>query len=172
PYKLTSGFVIEEFNEEPNMKLYRYKTEAGNMIAVSPNLRPESKRSFEAGLDLRLMNGRAGLDFAYYRDNTRDQILTLTVPSESGINQQLINAGNLQNQGVELMLYGTPVETTDFSWDIGVAFTHNRDKIIEMYPGIEEVVLHGNPSDANAGTATVAYAGGDYGMVATRLGYT
>ena len=168
PYKLSSGFVIQDFNAEPNMKLYKYK----NSVAVSPNLRPESKRSFETGLDLRFLNGRAGLDFSFYRDNTIDQILSLNVPSESGISQQLINAGNLQNQGVELMLHGTPVKSNDFSWDLGMTFTHNRDKIIEMYPGIEEVILFGNPSDANAGTATVAYAGGDYGMLATREGYT
>ena len=69
------------------------------------------------------------------------------------------------------MIDGTPVKKANFSWDIGFNITHNRDKIIELYPGVEEIYLYGNPSDANAGTATVAYAGGEYGMLATRLGY-
>lgn len=167
PYNLSTGFVTQNFNEEPTMALYKFE----NSTAVSPNLRPEIKRSFEAGFNVRFMNGRAGIDLSYYKDNTHDQIIPLTVPSESGITKQLINAGNLQNQGVEIMIDGTPVQTTNFSWDLGFAYTHNRDKIIDLYPGVNEVILYGNPSDAGAGTATYAYVGGDYGVISTFEGY-
>ncbi len=167
PYRLSTGFAPVVFTQEPTLNLYKYE----NNTAVSRNLKPEIKRSFEAGLDVRFFNGRFGLDVAYYRDNTRNQILALRVPMESGITNQLINAGNLQNQGVEGVLNITPIESRNFSWDITFTGTHNRDKIIELYPGVNEIVLDGNPGDANAGTASIAYAGGDYGMLATRRGY-
>ncbi|MEN8226795.1 MAG: SusC/RagA family TonB-linked outer membrane protein [Bacteroidota bacterium] len=166
PYLLSSGFVTQNFSQEPNMGLYKFES----TTAISPNIRPETKKSFEAGFDLRLKNGRAGIDVAYYKDNTHDQIIPLNVPTESGITRQLINAGNLQNQGVEVMIDVTPVESGDFSWDVGFAFTHNRDKIIELYPGVTEVILAGNPNDAGTGTATFAFVGGDYGDLTTRQG--
>ena len=167
PFRLSTGFVPVGFSQEPTLNMYKFE----NATAISPNLKPEIKRSFEAGIDMRFLDDRLGFDLAYYKDNTVNQILALNVPSESGISQQIINAGNLQNQGVEFMIDGTPVKKANFAWDIGFNITHNRDKIIELYPGVEEIFLYGNPSDANAGTATVAYAGGEYGMLATRLGY-
>ncbi|HLU92497.1 MAG TPA: SusC/RagA family TonB-linked outer membrane protein [Membranihabitans sp.] len=167
PYRLSTGFVPVVFSQEPTLNIYKYE----NNTAVSVDLKPEIKQSFEAGIDLRFFNGRMALDLAYYKDNTRNQILALSVPIESGISSQLINAGNLQNQGVEGVFSITPVESKNFSWDISVTGTHNRDKVIELYPGVEEIILDGNPGDANAGTATIAYAGGDYGILATRRGY-
>lgn len=167
PYSLSSGFSPVVFSQAPTLNMYRFQ----NNIAVSPNLRPEMKHSIETGIDVRFFKGRVGLDLAYYKDNTYDQIIALGVPNESGIGSQLINAGNLQNQGVEVMLNLVPVRTKDFTWEIGVTATHNRDKVIELHPGVNEIILDGNPGDANAGMATIAYAGGDYGMLATRRGY-
>ena len=166
PYLLSSGFVTQNFAQDPTMGLYKYES----TTAISPDIRPETKQSFEAGFDVRFMHGRVGIDVAYYKDNTYDQIIPLNVPSESGITRQLINAGNLQNQGVEVMIDATPVQSGDFSWNVGFAFTHNRDKIIELYPGVTEVLLQGNPNDAGTGTATYAYVGGEYGEITTRQG--
>ncbi len=167
PYTLSTGFNAQNFNLEPTMALYKFE----NLTSISPNIKPEMKRSFETGIDLRLMNGRAGLDIAYYRDNTINQIITLDVPGESGITKQLINAGNIQNQGIELALNFVPIQSSNFSWDIGFLYTHNRDKIIELYPGVTEKILFGNPNDSGNGTATYAYVGGDYGDLTTRQGY-
>jgi iron complex outermembrane receptor protein len=167
PFRLSTGFVPVAFTQEPTLNMYKFESATG----ISPDLKPEIKRSFEAGFDLRFIDGRLGVDFSYYKDNTRNQILALNVPNESGISQQIINAGNLQNQGVEVMVNATAIQRNNFSWDIGFNVTQNRDKIIELYPGIEEIFLYGNPQDAGAGTATVAYAGSDYGMLATRLGW-
>ncbi|MEQ6119468.1 SusC/RagA family TonB-linked outer membrane protein [Reichenbachiella sp. MALMAid0571] len=167
PYTLSSGFTPVNLTEDPTLAMYKFE----NSTAISPNIKPETKKSFEVGLDMRFMNGRARMDVAYYRDNTHDQIIGLNVPTESGITKQLINAGNMQNQGVEIMLEATPIQTKDFSWDMGFAFTHNRDKIIELYPGVNEVLIGGSPNDANSGTGTFAFVGGDYGVLATYQGY-
>lgn len=167
PYTLSTGFVSDVYGADPNYNMYRYES----TTSIQPGIKAELKKSFETGLDLRFLHGKLGIDFAYYKDNTTNQILELQVPSESGISKQLINAGNLQNSGVELAINAIPIQNKDFTWDLGINYTKSRDKIIELYPGVEQIVLSGNWDDANTATATIAYAGGDYGMLATRRGW-
>jgi len=168
PFRLSTGFVKDQFNDQQNLELFKFE----NSTAVTTNLKPEKKYAFETGIDLRFIKDRLGLDFTYYKANTKNQIIPLSVPSEAGISSQFINAGNLQNSGVEIALDATLVDTEDFSWDIGLNYTRNRDKIVELYPGINEFQLFGNPDDSNAGTASYAYVGGNYGDLVTRRGYT
>ncbi len=167
PYRLSTGFQSDNFNANPNLTMFRFE----DGTAINPNLVAEKKHSFETGVDLRILGDRIGLDAAYYRDNNYNQIISLPVPSESGISAQLINAGNLQNEGIELALNFKVIDNRDFSWDVGVNWTHNRDKIIELADGINEFKLYGNPDDSNAGTAAYAYVGGNYGDLVTRRGY-
>lgn len=167
PFKLSTGFSPDNFNPNPNLTMFRFQ----NTTAISPDLVAEKKHSFETGLDVRFFGGRATLDVAYYKDNNRNQIISLPVPRESGIANTLINAGNLQNSGIEVMAGVDIVESRNFSWNVDVNYTRNRDKIIELAPGIEEFNLYGNPGDANAGTAMYAYVGGKYGELVTRKGY-
>ena len=167
PYLLSTGFSPDNFNANPNLTMFRFR----DATAVSPGLVAEKKHSFETGIDLRMLDGRASLDVAYYKDNNRNQIISLPVPQESGIGSTLINAGNLQNSGVEIAASVAIIDNKNFSWDIGGNWTHNRDKIIELAPGINEFNLYGNPSDANSGTASYAYVGGNYGDLVTRKGY-
>ena len=70
----------------------------------STDLKPERKSSWEIGVDFRFLSNRIGIDATYYKENTKNQIMKISVPSESGLSYQLINAGNIQNQGVELDL--------------------------------------------------------------------
>ena len=84
PFRLSTGFVPVGFSQEPTLNMYRFE----NATAISPNLKPEIKRSFEAGIDMRFLDGRLGFDLAYYKDNTINQILALNVPSESGISNR------------------------------------------------------------------------------------
>lgn len=167
PYRLSTGFRADNFSANPILTMFRFE----DGTAINPNLVAEKKKSFETGIDLRLFGDRIGLDAAYYKDNNHNQIISLPVPGESGISAQLINAGNLQNQGVELALNIKVIDNRDFSWDVGVNMTHNRDKIIELAEGINEFKLYGNPDDSNAGTAAYAYVGGNYGDLVTRRGY-
>ena len=100
--------------------------------AYDANLKPERKNSWEVGLDWRVLNGRIGLDATYYKENTTDQIMSVSVPSASGVSTALINAGNIQNSGVEIALNTIPVQTKDFSWDLNFTFTKNNSKIVEL----------------------------------------
>lgn len=107
------------------------------------NLKPEKTNSIELGLDLRFFDNRARLDFNWYKNNTIDQIIELDVAESSGAKRALINAGEIENKGLELMVSGTPVESKNFLWDIGFNFSRNRNKVIELN-GLESIPIARN----------------------------
>ena len=134
--------------------------------AYSQNLKPERKNSWEVGLDWRFIDNRIGIDFTYYKENTKDQIMTIAVPSESGISNQLINAGNIQNQGVEIALNTTPISTKDWTWDLNFTYTRNRSKIIELHENVASyITLVGDAAYGNYRIASVAEVNGEYGLL-------
>lgn len=75
-----------------------------------------------------LFNSRLEFDFTYYKTNTKNQLFTLDAPSGSQYARYYINAGDIQNTGVEVMLNGTPVMTKDFRWKTGVNFATNKNE--------------------------------------------
>ncbi|HSZ32311.1 MAG TPA: SusC/RagA family TonB-linked outer membrane protein [Puia sp.] len=96
------------------------------------DLKPEQTKSFEAGVDFGFFKNRLGGEFTFYKTNTINQILQIGVPNPSGYAFRIINAGNIQNQGVEIQLFGKPVETKNFNWTITFNFGLNRNKIIYL----------------------------------------
>lgn len=131
------------------------------------NLKPEKQHSVEVGLDMRFLKNRLGFDFAWYKTNTKNQILALPVGSETGVSSRWINAGDIQNQGIELLITGTPIETKDWRWDLSFNLTRNRNKIISLTEGVEKYKLLGGGTDTE-GWATV---GGAYGDIYTSYAY-
>lgn len=102
-------------------------------VLVNPDLKPEISTSFETGADLRFFRNRVGLDATYYRTESRNQILPIPLSGTTGYSARIINAGRILNQGVELTLSVNAVRTRDFSWDIGLNWSRNRSKVIELY---------------------------------------
>jgi len=137
-----------------------------NQTLGAKNLQPEKQHSIEFGLDFRMFQNRLGFDFAYYKTNTRNQILTLSVPSETGVTSRLINAGNIQNQGIELLINGVFVRNSDWLWDASFTYTRNRNKIVELYPGMTMVRLR-DGSDVSAW----AEEGKPYGKITSQYAY-
>ena len=132
----------------------------------STNLKPERKNSWEVGVDLRFLKNRIGIDATYYKENTKNQIMKISVPSESGLSYQLINAGNIQNQGVEIALNTTPIETKDWTWDLNFTYTKNTSKIVELHPNVANYInLVGYAAYGNYRIASVAEVGGEYGLL-------
>ena len=116
---------------------------------------------------MRFLKNRLGFDFAWYKTNTRNQILALPIGSETGVSSRWINAGNIQNQGIELLVTGTPIETKDWRWDLSFNLTRNSNKIISLTEGVEKYKLLGGGTDTEA-WATV---GGAYGDIYTSYAY-
>ncbi len=103
----------------------------------STNLKPEMTSEFEVGLNLQFFNGRLGLDAAYYNRTTSDQIFTLPVDPSSGYSYMVTNFGEVRNQGIELLLNTTPVQTKNFRWDVDFNFAINKNKVLSMPESLE-----------------------------------
>lgn len=114
----------------------------GNTMANS-DLKPEEKTSIEVGTDLRFFSNRLGLSFTYYKENTINQIMPITVSGTTGFTSKWINAGEIQNQGVEVNLYGTPVEMGKFAWDVDVNWAKNKNEVISLYGDVESLEIFG-----------------------------
>ena len=162
PYYINSGYEIATY-QRGDKKVYGMKI-PDNM--KSTNLKPERKNAWEVGLDWRFLDSRIGLDLTYYKENTRNQIMTIDVPEASGVKQKLINAGNIQNSGIEIALNTTPYKRGDWQWDLNLTYTRNRNKIVELSPDVASYInLDGLANYGNYRIASVAKVGSDYGML-------
>ncbi|MDY8138398.1 SusC/RagA family TonB-linked outer membrane protein [Aquimarina sp. 2201CG5-10] len=94
------------------------------------SLTPFSKEEIEVGLDLSFLNGRLGVDFAYYDNKTEKDILPVDISNTSGFSNVLSNIGILENRGVELLFRGTPVQTKNFRWNVNYNLTFNESEIV------------------------------------------
>ncbi|MDX1740457.1 MAG: SusC/RagA family TonB-linked outer membrane protein, partial [Rhodothermales bacterium] len=92
-------------------------------------LKPSSQVEIEFGSDFRFFDNRVGFDFTYYKRTTTDQILSTTISSASGFGSAIINAGEMENKGIELLLEGTPLRSPDMRWDIGLNLSKNDNKV-------------------------------------------
>jgi iron complex outermembrane receptor protein len=128
---------------------------------LMPNLKPERKVAKEIGMEMRFMNSRLGFDLSLYQDNTYDQIINISTPIESGVSGVQINAGNIQNKGIEIALDGTPVQTKDFRWNSRLTFSRNKNLIVSLADGRSEYYLGG---DAYY-TSAWAVVGKSYGTI-------
>ncbi len=125
------------------------------------NIKPEIQQEIELGLDVRFLNNRIGFDFAYYKKNTYNQILYIPTTAESGATEQWINAGDIQNQGIELLVDGRPIQTRNFKWDMSFNITRNRGKINKFHDGVTEYCLMGDYE----GAQVWATEGGEFGVM-------
>jgi TonB-linked SusC/RagA family outer membrane protein len=126
----------------------------------NPNLRPERTKSYEAGLEMNFYDNRVGFDLTVYRQNTVDQIIPVSISTATGYNAKYINAGNVQNQGIELALTGAPVKSKNFSWNINLNWTRNRNKVKDLN-GIQNLQL----GSFQGGVTINAALGQPYGTI-------
>ena len=124
----------------------------------------ESITTWEAGLDMRFFNDRLGFDVTYYNIESEDLIIDLGVSGTSGFSNVSTNAGLLTNKGVEVQLYGTPVQTENFTWDARINFASNQNEVVELAEGQNILSL------GSYGTQFVAQRGQPYGTL-IGLGY-
>jgi TonB-linked SusC/RagA family outer membrane protein len=104
-------------------------------------LKPEQTKSKEIGVEMAFLNNRLGFDASYYHTNTIDQIIPVAVSTATGYASKFINAGDIENKGIELLVYATPVKTNNFSWNTTINFTRNRNKVLSLYNDSKNLVL-------------------------------
>lgn len=100
------------------------------------NLKPESVISTEVGFDLGFFKRRLGLNFTYYDVQNRDQITGISTSGSTGATAANVNAGVVQNRGLEISLTAVPVQTKDITWDLAFNFTKERSKLIKLPDGV------------------------------------
>ncbi|MBC7615232.1 MAG: SusC/RagA family TonB-linked outer membrane protein [Pedobacter sp.] len=104
-----------------------------------PNLKPEFTNTYEAGLEMSFLKNRLRFDFTYYYSLSKDQILRANVSSATGYVTASINAGNIRNKGIELVLSGTPLKSDNFTWESSLNFSANRNKVLSLPSNIPDI---------------------------------
>jgi len=127
------------------------------------NLLPENTTSVEFGLENKFFNNKLGLDLTFYKANTFNQILAITPSAASGTYYQYVNAGNIENKGVELQLYGNifTSKSGDFKWDMRVNWAKNTNKVVELTGDLTTYQL----ASVQGGITIEATVGEAYGVI-------
>lgn len=148
-WKLRAGWAEIGSATSPyrNRAYYYAATDAFNGVAQiykstvypNPDLKPESIKTWELGTEFGFLHDRLHFDLAYYHKTTNDQILNVRIPYSSGYSSLLINAGKIENKGIELQVRGDILESKDgFNWSSTLNFSKDRSKVVELYPGLKE----------------------------------
>jgi TonB-linked SusC/RagA family outer membrane protein len=125
----------------------------------NPNLKPEITTAYEIGTELSFLSNRLYIDFSYYNNRSKDQILTIPIAESTGFTSKVINGGSVENKGIELSARGIPVRSGGFTLELFGTFTRNRNKVLDLnLDGVTQVSLGGI-----ADMAVVAAEGKPYG---------
>ncbi len=149
-----------------NTYLWTPRESLGGIIATgnswtkgNPNLKPETTGSFEIGAELRFLNGRLGVDYAYYTNNSYNQILSPRLGQSVGYIFVSVNAGDIYNKGMELSLTGKPIKRENFEWDLTLNMSRNKGTVDNLISGVDILYV----TDVQVGNAKAAsFNGGSF----------
>jgi len=136
PYQLTLRYSKSQFGTTG----YTIGSIYGNLVPKT-DLKPTRTQSWETGFETKWCNHRISLDFTFYHQTSRDQIIAMATSPTSGYEYRLINAGAILNQGFEITFGARLVQTKDFSWDLGINWSKNNNKVLKLTEGVTELEL-------------------------------
>jgi TonB-linked SusC/RagA family outer membrane protein len=145
-------------------RTYIFNNDIGTSVpntSNNPDLKPETTKSYEAGLEMRFANNRIGFDVAYYKSNSIDQIVTAPVTAATGYTGKLLNAGEIENRGIEVSLNATPVKNDNFTWGLNINWSQNKSEVLELPEGLEALQL----GSFQGGVTINAVLGEPYGVI-------
>jgi len=153
------GSILDVYNQPPPF---------GSAVLFSlpgtknfSDLKPEYTKSKEIGLEMAFLKNRIGFDATFYHTNTTNQIIPVALSTATGFTSKFLNAGDIQNEGIELTVYGSPFKTREFSWDITVNWTRNRNKVLELFGDSKNLQL----GSFQGGVSINATLGQPYGTI-------
>lgn len=115
-----------------------------NTVLGDQGITPQFTDEFEFGTDLEFYNRRIALDFTYYNKKTTDIITPVTVPTSTGYQTFVTNAGDMTNKGIEIGLTLVPVQTESFKWTLFSTFTKNENEVTKIFSGVDRFALDAN----------------------------
>ncbi|MBT9392278.1 SusC/RagA family TonB-linked outer membrane protein [Hymenobacter sp. NST-14] len=171
PYELTTRYDLTTSGvpEAPGVgSSYLGQPFASLQNQLAPRqLRPQLTRAVELGSEMRFGAGRALLDVAVYRTNTYNQVVSVLTAPSSGFQTQLINAGNIRNQGLEITATVVPVRTArGLNWELSLNWATNQSRVLRLADANDRYQLGLESNNV----AIVAQAGRPFGEIyGTRL---
>nr|WP_321452635.1 SusC/RagA family TonB-linked outer membrane protein [uncultured Carboxylicivirga sp.] len=151
PYRLSNELLYYGFN--------------GGVVQSSTTnnnseLKPEISTSKEVGVDARFFGNKIGLDFTYFQTNTKDQIFTINVPEVSGYANEVVNGGEIKNNGFEITFNADVLHRADFTWDLSANFAKYQTKVLSIMEGRDELAI---TTGYERVAQTIVKEGGEYG---------
>jgi len=131
-----------------------------NPTKNNENLLPETTVSVEAGLEMRFFNSRIGMDLSLYKTNSKDQIIPVAISSATGYSSKFVNAGEIENKGIEIALDGAIIPTGDFQWRANVNWSKNQSMVLSLFDGATNLQL-----GSVSGVTINATVGEPYGTI-------
>ncbi|NJY63125.1 SusC/RagA family TonB-linked outer membrane protein [Salinimicrobium sp. CDJ15-81-2] len=129
--------------------------------ANNPDLKSELTKSWEVGLEMDFFNRRLGFDLAAYQSNSVDQLMPVTVSAATGYTSRWVNAGEIENKGIEFSLNATPIRTEDFQWRINGNWFKNESEVISLFEGNQNLQM----ASLQGGVTINATVGEPYGTI-------
>ena len=169
--KLRAGYARVGNDTDPYQVLQTY-TQYTNIDSSTPgyrlantlsnsNLKPESTKSWEFGLETSFFNNRVGFDLTYYTTTTSNEILPLSVSGSTGYIYKMINSGTIENKGVEFAFHATPVKTRKFEWTTNITLASNKNTVKSLADGVDYYRISNAPFKVEIG----AVVGKPYGVI-------
>jgi len=181
PYQTLGALKTSPYNfGQTGYAMGYYVTQLPN-----PALGWEFSKTWNYGADFTLLNNRLSGTIDYYTVNTSNVLLSVGLPTTSGVSSYTANIGATQNKGIELSLNGTILDNYNgWTWDVGVNVSRNRNKLVSLYSGQPydkgNMWFPGHPidviydykkiglmsyADSSSGYLQAAYPGGNVGMI-------
>ncbi|MGG7660900.1 SusC/RagA family TonB-linked outer membrane protein [Dyadobacter sp. BHUBP1] len=152
PYRLASTYKYENpWGSTPSL--------SENNALLNANLKPELTSSYEIGTDIRLWQNRIGLDITYYKKVSSNQILDVNISNATGYLSKLLNAGKIENQGIEIQLTASPVKTEAFEWQVGLNWARNKNKVVSLANNLTTYQLNTSYNPLTQTTSTNSFRG-------------
>ena len=114
------------------------------VLLYDSELEPEFTTEIEAGIELKFLDNRIGLDATYYNRLSENQIGQKTLAPSTGYDSYITNFGSIRNKGIELGVDLYPVMTKDFTWSMYFTYTKNKSEIVELADGVDEIIIGGD----------------------------
>lgn len=170
-WKVRGNYAEVGGTADPYKLQYSYRTAgifAGSVNLYTPvltypnnNLKPQRSKEFEVGTEVNFFKSRIVFDAAYYNTRTFDQLISPFISPGSGQSGATINAGQINNNGLEAHLGITPIKTTNFNWTMDINWARNRSKVVDLSPGVNSYLL----ANLVGGASIVANVGNAWGDI-------
>ncbi len=125
---------------------------------TDPFIKPENVESWEAGLEGKFFKNRISFDVAVYQSSTTNQIVSVDIDQITGSTGMKINAGEIQNRGIEIAARFVPVRTKDFTWAFDATWSKNKNKLVSLQEGWDPAEPLQTDMGTTIGSRTYVYS--------------